>query len=398
MYYNEDEKAVYIGSLISKEIQGFALEKEEKRFLCSWIEESKENEETYKRCYDSTPQQEVYARLEAIDTIAALRLVKSQIKIHRNKNNNQKIRTFRILKYSAVAAVLLVFGVLVYTTKFNQKIIEDTIIALDYEPAKYKASVVLSDGRTFDLKNNDTLIINPYGIQDGQGNSLGENLQATYATVVTPRGGLYNITLPDGTHVRLNAESSLEYPIRWQKDKREVTLKGEGFFEVVHQQEQPFIVHTLGQSVEVLGTHFNVCAYSADTITKTTLLEGSVQVIANKGGQNLKLQPGEQSVLIGQSIAKHNVNVTQELAWLYGKFNFDGKNIYQVIDELSRWYDVDISYEGEMPNVEFFGGAYRDVKISTILNILKTYGVDSKEVSSGSFVLSYKADEKGGSM
>lgn len=395
MHYKDEEHIFFIGKLIAKEIQGFVLNEEEKELLNRWIEESVENDATYKRCYDNQLQNFAFTQLETIDNVDAFRRVKNQA--HSSSKKIQKIKLFRLLKYSGAAIIVFALGILLYLQPAVNRQFDE--VAVDYDPATYKASVVLSDGRTFDLKGRDTLVVNAQGVHDGQGNRLGEIKQASYATVVTPRGGLYNITLPDGTKVRLNAASSLQYPTHWDKDSREVVLQGEAYFEVVSKPQQPFIVHTSGQSVEVLGTHFNVSAHLNESIIKTTLLEGSVRVVDNKEAKHIMLQPGEQGVFNGQSLTKQHVDITQELAWLYGKFNFDGKNIQQVVDELSRWYDVDISFEGSIPDVEFFGGTFRDVKMSTILDVLKTYGVSHQMISERRLVLfSNHQEEKGGTV
>lgn len=317
------------------------------------------------------------------------------------------------MRIAAAAVILLTFSIGGYYFYLKQHKNNYSLASLDsdVQPGGSRATLKWADGRIVDLSTTqEGIVIGQNEIHYIDGSSILPNegmhpmesgkdpISGEKLVLSTPRGGEYQVTLPDGTKVWLNAASTLTYPVQFTGQERRVELEGEAYFEVVSRPEQPFIVNTKKQSVEVLGTHFNISAYKSDVVTKTTLLEGSVRVVSNRNQQKINLLPNEQSVLEGQMLAKHTVDVTQELAWFYGKFNFDNKSLQQVIDELSRWYDVDISFQGDMPDVEFFGGTFRYTKMSTILRILKSYGIDYRVIGDRRLVLysSRHANGEGG--
>ncbi|MBL1410421.1 FecR family protein [Sphingobacterium faecale] len=392
MFKNEQE-AIYIGNLISKKIQG-TLQQAEEDYLRQWVNYSTENADMYNRCFDEQLQKEVYVSLHSIDLETAYD--RTQQRILSRGEMTRKPRIASLYKYISAAVILVICGFSLYLFTIRKSPTDGMKAVPDYGPATSRASIILSDGRTISLDSADSLIIDQQNIRDNNGNTLGDINSAVFAKITTPRGGLYTITLADGTIVKLNAESSLEYPTTWAVDRREVSLQGEAYFEIAKNKNQPFIVNTAQQKIKVLGTHFNVLAYPNSSLTKTTLLEGSVLVERNHTDQNLLLEPGEQSLLQDNRLTKREVDVKQEVAWLYGKFNFDGKDLNEVIEELSRWYDVDITFEGKMPEIEFFGGTYRNGKISSVLDILKIYGIEYRIVESRRLILSPQKEQKGG--
>ena len=189
-----------------------------------------------------------------------------------------------------------------------------------------------------------------------------------YNTLTTPRGGQYHLTLSDGTSVWLNAASSIKYPIAFTGNERRVEITGEVYFEVEHNAAKPFRVICNGQTVEDLGTHFNINAYNDENAVKTTLLEGSVNVSA--AGKNKMLKPGEQAQLQHGNIRIADVDVNKVAAWKNGLFQFNDDNIRDIMRQLGRWYDVDIKYEGNLPDWEFSGAIPRNANLSQVLDIL----------------------------
>jgi ferric-dicitrate binding protein FerR (iron transport regulator) len=163
-----------------------------------------------------------------------------------------------------------------------------------------------------------------------------------YNTASTPRGGQYEFVLSDGTKVWLNASSSIRFPVVFKGSERRVQITGEAYFEVVHDAAKPFRVEARGQTVEVLGTHFNVNSYDDEASVKTTLLEGSVKVTAE--GCNAIIKPGEQSDLKDGKLSVNKVDVDGVVAWKNGYFIFDNEDIRSVMKLISRWYDVDVTY------------------------------------------------------
>ncbi|WP_018630667.1 FecR family protein [Niabella aurantiaca] len=190
--------------------------------------------------------------------------------------------------------------------------------------------------------------------------------------IETPKGGIYQVILPDGSLVWLNNASSIAFPTRFAKNERRVTITGEAYFEVKHDKTRPFRVLSNGQEVEVLGTKFNVNAYRDEAAVRTTLLEGSVQVRAGQSTGLLK--PGFQSVLKGPgSIVIRPADLESVMAWKEGFFQFDRADIPTLMRQLARWYDIDIKYTGAVPKDEFVGKIKRSEDIHKVLDILR-YG------------------------
>lgn len=187
-----------------------------------------------------------------------------------------------------------------------------------------------------------------------------------YNTLTTPRGGQFQLTLPDGTKVWLNAASSLTYPTAFT-DSRTVELTGEAYFEVVHDKKRPFTVKAGGQTIQDIGTHFNVNAYTDEPAQVTTLLEGAVTV------DGRPLRPGEKATISGATaIGGGNVQVTQgnpeqAVAWKNGLFYFTDAGLQTVMRQLSRWYNVDVSYEGNIPARQFTGMIGRSLTLDQVL-------------------------------
>ncbi|MDR2274989.1 MAG: FecR domain-containing protein [Sphingobacterium sp.] len=190
-------------------------------------------------------------------------------------------------------------------------------------------------------------------------------------TLATPRGGRYQLTLADGTQVWLNAQSSITYPSAFQGSSREVTISGEVYFEVAHNATMPFRVRSENQLIEVLGTHFNVNTYNAKSRTKTTLLSGSIALTNTH--QRIILKPGEQGIVAGHSMSVKNVDPAEVIAWKEGYFDFTDADISSVIDELGRWYNVDIHYQGTTTPETFTGRIPRSWPFEKVLNLLKTF-------------------------
>lgn len=200
-------------------------------------------------------------------------------------------------------------------------------------------------------------------------------VSVTYNTLTTPRGGQYQVVLPDGSKIWLNASSSLHFPTAFVGKNREVELTGEAYFEVTKNKQKPFHVKASGMQVEVLGTHFDVNAYSDEDDIRTTLLEGSVKI--KRGGVSGLLKPGQQGILEknDNNIKIKNADVNQVMAWKNGLFQFDGDGIKTIMREVSRWYNVDIVYSGKVPVRSFEGKISRDAQLSDVLKILELSNV-----------------------
>ena len=198
---------------------------------------------------------------------------------------------------------------------------------------------------------------------------------AVFNTIAVPVGGQYQLILADGSHVWLNSSSSLTFPVAFTEKNRKVTLTGEAYFEVAKNASKPFIVATGNMQVQVLGTHFNVMAYPDEESIKTTLLEGSVKLSSNN--HQTLIRPGQQGVLQHGSTAPFKVNEanTEEvIAWKEGRFRFDEMNIRPIMRQISRWYDVEVAYEGDMSAISLSGSVPRKEKVTQLLRALEMSG------------------------
>jgi ferric-dicitrate binding protein FerR (iron transport regulator) len=196
-----------------------------------------------------------------------------------------------------------------------------------------------------------------------------------YNTLSTPRGGQYQLVLPDGSKVWLNASSSIRFPTAFIGNHRDVDLTGEAYFEVTKNKAKPFHVNVNGMQVQVLGTHFNVNAYGDEGRIETSLLEGAVRI---KSGQSSGLlKPGEQAILArNQSTLQiKKADMNEVMAWKNGLFQFEGASITTIMSEFSRWYDVVIVYGPEVPDRRFEGKISRDAQLSDVLKILELSNV-----------------------
>lgn len=260
-------------------------------------------------------------------------------------------------------------------------------------PGSNKAILTLADGTKISLTDaTNGTIASQHGIQvtkaaNGQiiytvkstpittdrSNTANNTVAAAFNTIQTPRGGQYQVVLPDGSRVWLNAVSSLRFPVVFDNPKeRQVTLTGEGYFEVAHNSKQPFKVITDKQVVEVLGTHFDINAYADEGSTKTSLLQGSVRVTA--GTKGAVLRPGQQAVL-SDGFSVNDTGVKSAVAWKDGYFNFDDEKLETIMRSVSRWYNVDVIFEDTALKNETFGAVTnRFENISQLLKKMEQTG------------------------
>lgn len=221
-----------------------------------------------------------------------------------------------------------------------------------------------------------------------------------YNKLTVPKGRQYEIVLGDGSHVWLNAVSSLQFPTVFKSAERRVEVQGEAYFEVAKNKQRPFRVLASaqdnkagGELIEVLGTHFNIKAYGDEEAMKTTLLEGSVKVSVvdslTKKSASPVLSPGQQAQMaVGASkngeIVVAAVDVGEAIAWTTNKFNFNNTDLPSIMRELARWYGVDVVYEGRIPQRRFSGTINRSVALATVLKILEQsdvhFRVDGKRI------------------
>lgn len=295
-------------------------------------------------------------------------------------------------RYFVAAAILLLVSFIMLFKPSNPTKISKTYasrIAEKIVPGNNKAVLTLADGSSLILDNSSSGKLAEQGavlVTKAADGKINYEIQqkhhmATstmlYNTITTPKGGQYQVNLADGTKVWLNAASSLKFPTTFDKNQRIVELIGEAYFEVNPKNNpgqknsaQPFLVKTNNQVVEVLGTHFNVNAYQDESETKTTLLEGSVQVSQSSSGNSEKLRPGQQSI-VNNTITVLNVDATQSIEWQKGYFSFDNENVESIMRKISRWYDVDVQFRGNIRFRKFGGRISKFEDITEVLRVME---------------------------
>lgn len=395
-----------IASLIIKQWRG-ELNVEETIELEQWASQSESNRELLQHLtHDETLRKELITYYEAEASKEAIW----------NKINEATDETTQVIpmpvpyrrKYRYMAAAVTVAAILTVAYFWFQgkpkpatTPIAKTTAPTDVLPGGNKAILKLSDGSTIVLDNAHNGVLATQGAvqiekQEGQLEYKQGNAEAAvaYNTLSTPAGGQFQLKLPDGSRVWLNAASSITYPTAFTGNERRVTITGEGYFEVTpvrlrSGQKMPFKVtiqsageeHQRSTEVEVLGTHFNINAYDDEAVVKTSLLEGKVKVVngersmvngsANK--QSAILKPGQQAQISGQGQlqVKDNADMEEVVAWKNGEFLFQKADIGTLMRQVARWYDIEVSYPNGKPKDKFTGKIGRNVNLSQLLEILK---------------------------
>lgn len=297
----------------------------------------------------------------------------------------------RFYRASAIAATILIAFITAFLFKNVQRPISPKIqlVSRPIPPGGNKAILTLANGSKIELddQKNGTIASQP-GVTIVKNNtgkliykiayqsSAAYSGPVTYNSISTPRGGEYQVVLPDGTQVWLNSESSLTYPTRFSGRERKVKITGEAYFEVVHNKDIPFHVDADGQDIEDLGTRFNIKAYRDENVISTTLIEGSVKVSNLISNKSRLLVPGQQAntTAANGNIAVQVVNTEQVISWKNGYFLFDNMGIASIMKVISRWYNIDVQYNG-IDQKETFGGTFSKYQnLSDLLRNLETLG------------------------
>lgn len=382
-YDEELQKAERIAYLIAGHLQD-SLTPAEQDELDDWIVESDENLELFEQLTDEDNIEtgiQQYLQTER-EKAQALSGVKSTIERNAQNNISRKIWPYLI----AASLIFIAVSLYLFTTNNKQKDIEKPIVQQsvkdDVKAGSDKAVLTLSDGRTIILDSLGTgLLTEDNGVMVTKQDRRELTYKSSaanptgYNTLSIPRGGHYRLTLPDGSKVWLNAESSLRYPIAFQGAERSVELKGEGYFEVAKDAAKPFVVTIVtpsgeGGMVRVLGTHFNIDAYKDEGNICTTLLEGSIQI--TKGKLSKVIKPGEQAIING-GIKVTEADINEATAWKEGKFIFRDASIRSIGAQIKRWYDVEVVYQGNIQQ-HFNTEANRSVSLSKLLDALEGTG------------------------
>lgn len=315
-----------------------------------------------------------------------------------------------LLRWAAAAVVLLALGSVIYLYSGGKSLFhKQRTYASDAAPGSNKAILVLANGQKIslsDIHNGD--VAKEAGLSitktaDGQlvynivdDKSDGATKEDTFNTIETPKGGVWQIKLPDGSSVWLNAASSLTYPISFAKGKkRMVELKGEAYFEVSKDKDHPFVVKTAKQEVEVLGTSFNINSYADESEVKTTLLEGSVRVMPYLAGQQPDvLKPGEQAILNERGMNIKEVDAEEAIDWKNGYFMFNNERQENIMRKIARWYNVQVEYaDASAKDVMYYGSISRFENVSKVLRKFEQTGEVRFEINKNKITV-YKETER----
>jgi ferric-dicitrate binding protein FerR (iron transport regulator) len=400
-------EALTMGSLILKYVKG-EISAEEKLLLDAWIAKSERNkmflEELVRK--DLLRDRLINYHKGEQRKSAATEKMMQQV-FPENLPVKKMAGRWRNTLTAAAIFLLVAVGAYLWFVRGNKFHLtnagNDERISADITPGRNGAILKLANGREIILDS----VANGVLTQQGSSSIVKEGGQVSYAgpkstsrqeevaynTLTTPRGRQFHVVLPDGSHVWLNAASSIHFPVAFTGNERKVEISGEAYFEVTTvtrpgKGKIPFkvVVHTTsatdGMEVEVLGTHFNINAYSDEPVIKTTLMEGSVKVVA--GLSAVLIKPGQQA-LVNQSSAEEatgirlaNPDMEQVIAWKNGSFYFNDESLDTIMRQLARWYDVEVVDENKKPGVQFVGVIDRNTRLSEVLKLLELNGVHFK--------------------
>lgn len=325
-----------------------------------------------------------------------------------NRSGTMRLNWIRIAAAAAVLVFLATGGYLWYTSndQAGKMAVNNSSVKIqDVAPGGNKATLSLANGKTIALDSTQNGILTQQGntnvikvksglltynrrqgaLQKAQPSTRSIPREIQQNTLRTPRGGQYQLVLPDGSKVWLNAASSITFPTAFTGKERRVEVTGEAYFEIHTDDKHPFIVglppaHPGGNrpEIQVLGTYFNVNAYSNEPAVRTTLVEGAVRIVA-KGNSKI-LKPGQQAAIQRNSnrIQIGKANIEEAIAWKNGLFYFNGEDMATIMHKISRWYDVQVTYQNAVPEGHYSGIISRNTNLSEVLKILRLSGIAFK--------------------
>ncbi|MFT4092239.1 MAG: FecR domain-containing protein [Niabella sp.] len=376
MNNNEINHIAHITHLLRKQVQQQPLTAAEQQELESWLSESAGNRAIFERLMDEQQLAADLVQLRRTDTAAQLKIV------NRRLAKKRRIKSFR--RWAPIAASLIILASLslwLYQRQIRQTAHAPAKLASEYGgdvlPGSNRATLTLSGGgKAIQLDESNTGITSAGdSVVYENGKGIAAAAAAQSATLTTPRGGQYKVTLPDGSVVQLNAGSSLQYPLHFTGSQRNVALTGEAYFEVSRNEKQPFIVHTAQQQVRVLGTVFNINAYNSREAT--TLVSGKVAVKQVATQTEKQLLPGQQAVTEKGSVTVRQIDPADFIGWKNGLISGSPVSLTDIIPEIERWYDVNFVYPPHFSNSErAYISISRKEKLSAVLKALQlTYNV-----------------------
>lgn len=397
MTEKEVQQSVWIAGLIRK-YRDSSISEEEIQLLEEWKRSREENRVLFEKLLDDEKLGDALLEMEKADTALHIQHIFEKAGLSLPVAGSPAVRRFlskRAAQWLAAAALLAAIAgtAWFFAGTAARHPADEPVAAMDtILPGSDKAVLTLSDGSQVVLDSTMQDLIKEQGNVDilSRGGRLvydasklvnADGQAISVNTITTPRGGQYQIVLPDGTAVWLNAASSISFPTAFTGKERKVTITGEAYFEVARDKSKPFRVSVIpregvtgGMEVTVLGTHFNINAYPDEDAIRTTLVEGSVMV--RKAGAQMKIVPGEQaSVAVnGAVFNKSYPDIEEVLAWKNGRFKFNNTGVVGIMRQIARWYDVEIKTEGDLSAIRFSGGISRKDNIEKLLEILESEG------------------------
>lgn len=373
------EKAELILSYLNGEITP-----EEENRLKQWLSESQENELLFQSIRHDYQTQTDILFFSSIDVQQSLDTVKERT----GQSGKALLKPYSKFLKAACLIILISSAVGSYISLKEPQpdLAKKTIlppVKVDpvIKPGGNVAKLELANGSMLALENLDNTVILDKGVRIARKQGViyytistkGSDDQISYNRITTPKGGKYEIVLSDGTHVWLNSESSLRFPISNSSSERIVELSGEAYFEVTKMPHKPFKVRVKDVTVEALGTSFNILSYKSEDLVKTTLVEGSIKV--SKGKLTKFVVPGQQIEAKETLKIVDDSNIQKAIAWKSDLFEFENDELKEIFPQLERWYDVDITYSETVASKRFTGSLSRKTDIKVVLEMLKEAGI-----------------------
>ncbi len=383
------ENTRHITDLIQKFLCG-QLTAEEEIQLDEWLNVSSQNKQLLESFRKATNIEEDLVVVRQLDASKAWHKLN-------NKRRNEQTR-FGNWSLGIAASILFLLGsFLLWKGDFFPFHSDDKDVIVskkqDVSPATSGAVLILADGTKVSLNDDSTKTLTKSNNLIGNSNELivkqtDQAVPLQYNSLIVPKASFYKMTLADGTKVWVNALSQLKFPAQFSPRERRVFLEGEAYFEVTPNTDQPFIVESRGNEIKVLGTHFNINSYSNQV--RTTLAEGRVEVRQND--QRVELFPGEYASSIKDNLIKGKADLAHDLAWHNNEFYFKKETITNIAHQLSRWYDLDVTFRGDVQlDKEYTGSIERDVKLSQVLEMLSYVSNLKFEVEGNKLIIATKS-------
>jgi len=378
------KKEIMIAALIRKQLLVGELSMEENALLQEWLSVP-ENQEYYQKVIDLETLKSKERFYNEVNIDLAFEKIKEKIGFI----DSPVIPLFnfkKIWKYAAVLILLAgISSVFFYMNTNEDQLTNKEVVVKSIEPKYNNPTLVLADGTVVSLEPKKEKIVSKNGVISNVNHVLVYDAKALNGkvstgenTLIVPVGGIYAVSLSDGTKVWLNSKSTLKYPVEFSGKTRNVTLEGEAYFEVSKNAQSPFTVKTKSGDVTVLGTHFNVSAYAEDQNFETTLAEGKVKV--SEENQSVILNPGQQARSKNSGLRVVDVDAAVYTAWKDGKFYFENENLKNILNKMARWYNFEVKFQQkELEQIKFTGIVLKDEPIDRFLDIIsKTSNIKYK--------------------